>query len=727
MKTLKKKTLACLLAVVMVAGLLPFAQLAEIDVSSWFVKAAAKDVFTSGYCGDTSNGQDGTNMWWSLDEDGVLTISGSGRMTDNSPWVSDLRIIHVDIEDGVTNIGNCAFQYCTNLIGIDIPSSVADIGGSAFNGCTSLASIILPENVKKIRSITFQKCKALTSIDISNITSIERNAFASSGLTEITIPDGVTGIDIEVFKGCSNLKTVVFSDSVTSVGIDAFCGCSLSSITWGSGLKTIGYQAFYLDSSVEELTLPESVETLGDRSFTGAFNTVHIGSRLKDFVATSFISSAPFSGVDLLENIDISEDNPYLHSFDGIVYNSDYSKIVWFFSRRSGTVTFPKEMKAFAFAAPQNFINTPQIEKFSATSISYFEIEDGNDYFKTVDGLLYSKDGTHLVRIPPYCSNRDIVIEDGVTTIDDYSAFNCNSIKSISFPSSLKTIKSNAFAHSSPCTNNTTFSLPEGLETIEGAAFYQSRIPNLVLPDSLTNVGSRAFGAINANTVHIGAGMSSIGGNDFGRAEFTVSEGNPSYTAADGVLYTKNLNKLLIVPKNKTELTLPEQTTSIADYTQLRILSLVVVPDDNSAFSSSGDMLFNKNKTKLLWVDRLNKTDVIVPETVTVIDSSVFVENSVIRSVYLPDRLSELPSFYKCSKLENVNIPYGIKRIREQYFYQCYKLTELTIPDSVEVIEKDSFMRSGLLSLSLPESVKYFNFSRDSSLGSITVNNKYCV
>ncbi len=721
----RTKIVSVLLTFIMVIAIMPFAQMAKVDMPSMAVTAKAKDVFTSGYCGDTSDGQDGMNMWWSLDENGNLSINGSGIMTDDSPWVSDLRIKHVTIEQGITNIGSGAFAHCSNLVDIDIPSSVSDIGGGAFNDCICLETIELPEGIDTIKNYTFYNCKALKAIDISNITSIERDAFASSGLTSIVIPEGVTGIDIEVFQGCSDLQSVVFSDSVASVGINAFASCSLKSITWGSGLKTIGYQAFYLDDSVEELTIPDSVETLGDRSFTGKFRTVHIGSGLKDFVATSFISYVASSNTDLLENIDISPENPYIHSFDGIVYNSDYSKIVWFYSRRSGTLTFPKEMRAFAFAAPQNWDNTPQITKFSETNISYFEIEEDNPYFKTVDGLLYSKDGTHLVRIPPNCANRDIVIEDSVTTIDEYSAFICR-IRSISFPSSLKTIKKFAFCKCIAA-NNSTFSLSEGLETIEDGAFNSSQIPSIVFPDSLTSLSYYAFVNLNTNKVHLGAGITSIGQNDFGRAEFTVSENNTAFAADDGVLYTKGLRKLLIVPKNKTELTLPSQTTAISSYSQLYGLSTVIVPDDNNAFFSTGDMLFNKNKRILYWVERLTKTDVIVPDTVTVIDNSVFNQNGIVQTVHLPDKLTKLPSFYKCSRLSSINIPFGIKTIEQQTFYQCGNLKELTIPESLETIREDSFMRSGLLSLSLPESVKYCSFSQDHSLNAITVYNKYCV
>lgn len=112
------------------------------------LKASAE----SGTCGD--------NLTWSL-EDGVLTISGSGAMTNysstsNVPWYSSRSIISLAIiNEGVTSIGYQAFYYCSGLTSITIPNSVTSIGWSAFYYCSGLTSITIPNSVTSIESFTF--------------------------------------------------------------------------------------------------------------------------------------------------------------------------------------------------------------------------------------------------------------------------------------------------------------------------------------------------------------------------------------------------------------------------------------------------------------------------------------------------------------------------------------------------------------------------------------------
>lgn len=99
----------------------------------------------SGNCG--GEGDDGDNLKWKLDDEGTLTISGTGKMSNYdyigypAKWTSKSKkdtIKKVVIEDGVTNIGECAFYECSNITEIDIPDSVTDIGMYAFYGCSSL-------------------------------------------------------------------------------------------------------------------------------------------------------------------------------------------------------------------------------------------------------------------------------------------------------------------------------------------------------------------------------------------------------------------------------------------------------------------------------------------------------------------------------------------------------------------------------------------------------------
>ena len=189
---MKKRIFSFVLAVLMIASLLP-------------ATALAVDIVDSGTCGAK-----GSNLTWTLDSEGVLTISGSGDMhgygSSDAPWYgSRSRVKSAVIADGVTSIGEWAFFGCGSLTSVTIPNSVTSIGRYAFYYCTSLTSVTIPDSVTSIGWLAFNGCTSLTSV---------------------TIPDGVTIINDAVFNGCTSLTSVTIPDSVTSIGGSAFYNCT---------------------------------------------------------------------------------------------------------------------------------------------------------------------------------------------------------------------------------------------------------------------------------------------------------------------------------------------------------------------------------------------------------------------------------------------------------------------------------------------------------------------
>ena len=132
-----------------------------------------------------------------LSDDGTLTISGTGDMPNygdyKAPWYNDRdKIKTVVIEDGVTNIGNSAFEICFNLTSVEIPNSVTSIGDNAFNSCKSLTSVEIPNSVTSIGNGAFYHCSWLASITSPNsVTSIGGHAFYMCyGLSSIIVEEG---------------------------------------------------------------------------------------------------------------------------------------------------------------------------------------------------------------------------------------------------------------------------------------------------------------------------------------------------------------------------------------------------------------------------------------------------------------------------------------------------------------------------------------------------------
>ena len=245
------KKRVCLLVTLLAILIMGFAMSVEA--------AEAPGIIDQGYCGGEG---DGTNLTWTLDNDGVLVIEGQGKMkdwrweevapSDPSNHLTDWHkyyegIYSVIVRDDVTSIGNYGFSYCTSLNSINLPESLTSIGGRAFSKCYSLSSINLPESITSIGDETFSNCGSLRSIVIpESVTSIGDNAFSyCTSLSSIVIPESVTSIGDNAFHFCYTLGSIQLPESLTSIGDRAFFGCySLSGIYIPSNVKTINESAF---------------------------------------------------------------------------------------------------------------------------------------------------------------------------------------------------------------------------------------------------------------------------------------------------------------------------------------------------------------------------------------------------------------------------------------------------------------------------------------------------
>ena len=265
------------------------------------------------------SGQAGSDSYYALDEDGTLTIYGSGSITRNLPSDGVKKVV---IEEGITIIGDSAFQGCRALTSVTIPDSVTSIRDDAFSGCTSLqyneygnglylgntenpyavfikmksddvASITIHNDTKLIYGSSFSGCTALMNVTIGDsVTSIGEYAFyRCSGLTSITIPDSVTSIGTSAFYGCDGLTSVTIPDSVTSIGHQAFLGCSgLTSIIIPDSVTSIGYRAFYGCSGLTSVTIGNAVTSIGDSAFEdcSGLTSVTIGNAVTSIGDSAF-------------------------------------------------------------------------------------------------------------------------------------------------------------------------------------------------------------------------------------------------------------------------------------------------------------------------------------------------------------------------------------------------------------------------------------------------------
>ena len=233
----------------------------------------------------------------------------------------------ISIPNGVTAIGDHAFEYCTRVTSVSIPNSVTSVGYGAFSACDNLSAIHI-ENIENWLGIHFAN-------SWDNPLSRAKHLYIDGEeLTDLIIPNGITAINDYAFYNCESLQTVTIPNSVMSVGCDAFYNCTdIDTVTYGgtlaqwcaidnvgdlmkyakvvslsdiddlktateliipSGVSSIGSGAFYNCTGLTSVTIPSSVTSIGTDAFSFCKNieTVNVASREKwNEIKFSFSSS----------------------------------------------------------------------------------------------------------------------------------------------------------------------------------------------------------------------------------------------------------------------------------------------------------------------------------------------------------------------------------------------------------------------------------------------------
>jgi len=409
-------------------------------------------------CGDLWS-----NLFWILEEDGILTISGTGVMSDftsssfassTAPWY-ELResVKSVVICDGVTSIGNRAFWGCTNLTSVSMPDSLTKIGSSSsyhgysfvFYGCASLKQINIPKNVTSIGLADFAYCSSLTDITVdsnnSTYTSVDGVLFSKYMGTLHCYPSGKSG-------------TYTIPSSVSTIDEGAFYSCvALTSINLNN-VDTIGTYAFYGCSGITELEIPSNVTSIEDYAFSQCTNLKTI----------RFCGSAP--------------------AIDSYAFSSVTSD-----------VTCPTDDTSWTSINMKNYGGT--LSWYAASGTCGDNLTWRLSYVNGSGVLTISGTGAmtnYTTATLPWKNHMltifKVNISDGVTSISDF-AFSSSKITEITIPDSVKSIGNYAF---SACSSLSTLTLGSSLTSIGNYAFSAaSSLKSVVIPASVTSIGSYAF------------------------------------------------------------------------------------------------------------------------------------------------------------------------------------------------------------------------------------------
>jgi len=172
----------------------------------------------------------------------------------------------VTVGNGVTVIGYAAFAYCAELKSVSFGNSLKTIGKEAFSGC-GLTDIIIPDNVTGIGEYAFYRCMGVTKITIGQgVTSIGSYAFAScDNLTGVTVPSNVKSLGTDVFRSCKSLVGVNLN---ANPGVRMFADChALENVTIGQTVTKIGNNAFQNCQGLTRITIPGNVTSIGNGAF----------------------------------------------------------------------------------------------------------------------------------------------------------------------------------------------------------------------------------------------------------------------------------------------------------------------------------------------------------------------------------------------------------------------------------------------------------------------------
>lgn len=482
-------------------------------------------VVASGSCGAK-----GDNLTWTLDDNGLLTISGTGEMASRCTWsVSGVdysnSIKYVWIKNGVTSIGANAFSVLLNskLMIVEIPDSVTSIGESAFERCNNLQEITLPESITHIGSAAFSNCTSLRKITIpKNVRSVGDSLFAfCTGLVSAEIMDGVPEIGYGMFNGCTNLRSVTIPESVDVIRLYAFYNCAslsnvvipkgvrsisdyafkdctnLARITLPDGLSSIGKEAFINCISLTDLVLPESITSIGDSAFrectsltrmtipknlsntgTNAFNGCRSLSEVTILDGVTSIGDGAFAGCSSLKRV-VIPDSVQIIGYDAFYYCTNLAGLA-----------FPNSLQSIGGRA---FYGCTSLKEISLPD-SVTRMED--EAFRECSSLTSAVLPAGLTRISDNAFRgcvglTNITIPANVKTVDPGAFGACSRLTSVSLPNGLTTIENGAF---SGCVNLKEISIPESVTEIRGSAFEDCfNLKNVEIPGKVTDIGESTF------------------------------------------------------------------------------------------------------------------------------------------------------------------------------------------------------------------------------------------
>ena len=620
-----------------------------------------------GYCGTTADDADGHNLSWTLewkgedaDDNGhyplTLTITGTGAMADygdsyetQAPWKGFFTILS-PLPDGLTTIGNFAFNYGAISGALNIPESVTSIGNFAFNYCAISGTLDIPTSVTSIGEWAFQNCSGLTAVNILGAKDAQGNA--------------LTTIDQAAFRDNSNLATVNLGDGVKYIGNNAFCRIGITEVTIPASVEFIGFCAFASCPSLKTVRTNRgedgSITEFGHND-SNTYNQFDNCTSLETIIvpATGLLSYLGADGWSAYADKVIS--TGYCGKDDTETEDVDEShNVIWTLAKNTGEKIEGNEPLTLTIS------KNPEVTA------------EGAD-FSMADGWPFGSSDEPTTAL----SITQAVIGDGVTSIGE-SAFSVfENMATVSIPSSVTSIGTGAFLE---CKSLANITIPDGVRVINNSTFNGcAKLTTVVLPSGLTTIGASAFagceilnsiGVAGSTTNALPTSLTTIGVN-----AFTFS-GLPAITLNEEL---KTIGDGAFSPSKLTTINIPASVENIGeDAFTCFFLESISVADGNTHFTTDGNVaLLTSDGTTLLTYARANTetTSYAVPDGVTRIGAGAFNGSHSLTEVTLPEGLVTIgdQAFQNCDAITDIAIPASVESIGANGFCECDKLAMIRV------------------------------------------------
>ncbi len=677
--------------------------------------------------------------------------------------LSKSSITSIVIPDSIAYIGNSAFWQCGSLTSVTIGNSVSTIGDYAFMDCTKLEKLTLGTSIISIGQLAFYGCNNLNAvyivggldswlnIDFGNISAnpmyYTSNVYLGANstsiklcdITEVVTSSSTTAIHNYAFYGCESILSVELSSSVTTIDDSAFANITtLESVDFGSGTTHIGSSAFYCCSSLTTISLPDSVTTLGEKVFMGcsSLSSVTLSNNLTNISEDAFCDCVALSSIDIPDSVIQVGTYAFKDCFDLVavtlgdnvetIGNSAFDGCTSLDIVTIGSSVSAIEDSAFGDTNIDSvYYNGTvagwcgiQFESQYSNPISngatWFVLDDSGNY-QAVSDLIVPEGVTTINAYAFYSCNQltNVTIGNDVVDICDYAFDFCTYIEFLTLGDSVDSIGQLTFGY---CNNIASVVLPSSVSQLGEKSFYACKgIVSLQLNNGLVSIGRSSFSWTDIATVTIPATVQSIGDNVFGGCDclicIYVADDNEYYSSIDGNLYNKDGSALYeyAIASTSTTFTVSSNIVSLSSRTfrQAKFLQEFVVEEGNTSYCTVDGVLYSSDMTTLVCYPygsdsttytvpdgvqvigeyafiETKLTEVILADTVTTIGNWAFYNMPNLTDIYLGSSLQTVGGsvFTKCDKLTEIVLPASLTQLNCQTLYDCTKLTSITFEDT---------------------------------------------